>query len=254
MSLLSLAPAAISLVERCQAGLVEPMLIEIRPAEMFVAKFAPLPGHPAPGNAGRGFSRPVRQPGQPVAGPGTPFERVRLDLPVAVAPDDLMAAAADLAEAIGWEDAALWLMVVADVPGVAPGYLCQITPQMRREEPEAGARTGIPTPPEEIATWSITLARGGALVWEDYPDGLERVGTLGEQARVHRLHSRERESVAGYVAKRGGRRPGAGRKGPGGHPVPPGARPRLITLTDPELAAVRELVARMRSAHKESSR
>lgn len=244
MSLLSLAPAAISLVERCHEGQVEPMLLEIRPDVMYAAKFAPLPGHPAPGNAGRGFSHPVRQPGQPVAGPGTPFERMRHSLPVAVPPDALMAAAADLAEAIGWEDAALWVSVS---PRDGSGYLCQITPEMRRDEPQSGLRTSIPTPPEEIATWSVTLARGGALVWEDYPDGLERVGTLGEHARVHQRRSRERESVAGYVAKRGGKRPGAGRKGPGGYPAPPGARPHRITLSYGEWVVVREMVARMRA-------
>lgn len=254
----SLAGAALDLIGRCRAGLVEPMLLEIRPAELWAAKFKALPGHPAPGDAGKGFSHPVRPASAPLAGPGTPFERMRIfpALPVVLAPDALMAAGADLATAIGWGDAALWLQV-APAEGEG-GYLCQITPEMQSEARAEGQpnqlATMIPLRAEEVGHWALTLARGGALVYEDYPTDLSVVGTLGEQVRVARLRDRERECTSAYVSRRGenlrgrsGPVPGAGRPGPGGHPVPPEAKTRSIRLTDAEYVAVRALIAERRA-------
>lgn len=193
--------AILAKIAALNAAKVEPLVLTIRPDSAAFFKYKAMEGHPSPGNAMNGFSHPAIQPGQSLNDIIKPV-RVSPPNPIPVSPDELREAADTLAKAIGWEDARIsiqvWLTQESEKERGTAGYLA--------EDMIVGNLAHlIPAGAEEIASWSVDLARGGALVWQDYYPGEN--APLGARARYHKLKSDERAVTDSYMAKREKGRP-----------------------------------------------
>lgn len=188
--------AILAKIAALNAAKVEPLGLTIRPDSVAFFKYKAVEGHPDPGNAKNGFSHPAIQPGQSI---NDVLKPVRVDPanPIPVSPDELRAAGDELARAIGWEDARIsvqvWLTHEAHKHRGDAGYLA--------EDMKVGdLRHGMPCDASEVASWSVDLARGGALVWQDYYPGED--APLGARARYHKLKRDEQLATEAYM-KRG---------------------------------------------------
>lgn len=162
-------PAVISGVYALEReGLVTPMIVTFDAGNGWrLCKFKALPGHPKPGNAGRGFTRPHA--------PVTAYERTQATIPaLRIEGEDeaIFAQLREVMDALGWTG--------------EPGIDMQV---MRR-------------PDKSIACADIM--RGGVINFEDYPDagaapevevvdGTEAIhfGGDGERGRVRKSRAKE---------------------------------------------------------------
>ncbi len=151
---------------------VMPLGILINDEKWHYYKYKALPGHSNPGNAGKGFSHP--QPPK-----GIDYSEI---LKTTRSPRDEYINIVDPK----WTDSEAWEKLVAPIIK-AIGWDAKGTTAYYSRRTETG----------ELE--SIDIARGGIIVWEDYPSDMSDVGTDKEQKRIGKIRKEEKEKTDEYV-------------------------------------------------------
>lgn len=166
------------------AARVMPLGILITKEKWHYYKYKALPGHKNPGNAGKGFSHPQMQGGKDYS--------ELLKLTRSPREENL-----ENIINVNWADDESWKNLVKPIIGAIEWPEKDVVAYYSRYE--------------DGTLSSIDIARGGIVVWEDFPSDMADVGTKKEKSRISKIRKEEKTKTDKYVheylsaiGKRGG--------------------------------------------------